>query len=375
LERSEEMRTATVLLIVLLAVGVATAFEGEKEKAFVQPVPGSFQLLDCSDAIPIYCGVPVTGNTYTNPNNVEYYSCVGWQEAGGEVVYELVLDDCYILTMTLSNYTGDPDVFLLGSCDENDCIEYAHISVTTECLDPGTYYVVVDGYYSSPDCDYTLTIDCVECDCPVPPCCPFEDVCCWLDFNVEHCNLIFMPCGGEPVWEWGVPVGIPDVGCDDVVITKVLGTVLADHYPPSAGEIAMIGPYMITEECWCMELCHFYDTEAYFDGGNVKVSTDAGATWELITPARGYDELETYSGNACIPGEPAFSGHQFNDTFLRDCFDLRDYIGQDVWFGFFFGSDSSIQYPGWYLKWIKTGGGYMNPVEDTSWGAIKAMYR
>ena len=58
-----------------------------------------------------------------------------------------------------------------------------------------------------------------------------------------------------------------------------------------------------------------------------------------------------------------------------DCFDLSDFIGQDVWFGFFFGSDGSITYPGWYIKWIKTGGGQVSPVEDTSWGAIKAMYR
>ena len=46
-----------------------------------------------------------------------------------------------------------------------------------------------------------------------------------------------------------------------------------------------------------------------------------------------------------------------------------------MWFGFFFGSDGSIVYPGWYVKWIKTGGGHTTPVEDSSWGAIKAMYR
>jgi hypothetical protein len=369
------MRTVTALLIVLLAAGLAVAHEGEKEKPFVQPEPGALQLLNCDNAIPIYCGVPVTGNTYTNPDVVQYYSCVGWQETGGEVVYVLELDDCYILTMTLSDYTGDPDVFLLSACDENECIDYAHISTTTECLDPGTYYVVVDGYYSNPSCDYTLTIDCEPCDCPVPPCCPFDYICCWTDWNVEHCNLVFLPCGGEPIWEWDYPVGVPDIACDDVVVTKLLGTVIAGDYPALAGEIAMVGPYMITNECWCMELCHFYDTEAYFDGGNVKVSTDGGATWSLITPARLYDEDATSGANACIPGEPAFSGHQFNTMFLRDCFDLRDYIGQDVWFGFFFGSDSSVQYPGWYLKWLKTGGGHVNPVEDASWGAIKAMYR
>ena len=33
-------------------------------------------------------------------------------------------------------------------------------------------------------------------------------------------------------------------------------------------------------------------------------------------------------------------------AFIRDCFDLSDFIGQNVWFGVFFGSDSSVTYPG-----------------------------
>jgi hypothetical protein len=367
------MRTATALLIALLVIGIAATAVAEKEKLYEPPVPGTFQLLDCSDAIPVVCGGTYTSTNVGAPNNVENYSCVGWTESGGEVVFVLELDDCFVVTGQIAPEGCDLDVFFLSECDENECLTYGDTAFTTDCLLPGTYYIVVDGYYGA-ECPFSLTVDCEPCECPAEPCCPFVDVCCWLDFNVEHCNLIFLPCDGAPVWEWGVPVGIPEVGCDDVVITKVLGTVLAGSYPANAGEIAMVGPYAITEECWCMELCHYYDTESGFDGGNVKVSTDAGATWSLIHPARGYDR-DAYSAPMCIPGEPVFSGHQFNTTFLRDCFDLRDYIGQDVWFGFFFGSDSSVQYPGWYLKWVKTGGGYANPVEDTSWGSIKAMYR
>jgi hypothetical protein len=363
------MRIATVLLIGLLVLAAATAVAQDKAKPYVAPVPGTLQLLDCSNATPVTCGDSFDDTNVGAPNNVQSYSCVGWTESGGEVVYALNLVHTTNLTVSLSNMSADFDAFLLGSCDENDCLEYGDSSFGYT-LDPGSYYIVVDGY-SGATGTYTLTIDCEEL---LPPCCPFDDVCCWLDFNVEHCNLIFMPCGGASVWEWGVPVGIPQIGCDDVVITKVLGTVLADDYPPSSGEIAMVGPFMVTEECWCMELCHYYDTESGFDGGNVKISTDAGATWELITPARGYDR-DAYTSPPCVSGEPVFSGHQFNTTFLRDCFDIRDYMGQNVWFGFFFGSDSSIQYPGWYIKWVKTGGGYSNPVEDTSWGAIKAMYR
>jgi hypothetical protein len=371
--REDAMRIATVLAIGLLVLVAATAFAEDKAKPYVPPVPGTTQLLDCSNATPVVCGETYTGTNVGAPNNVEYYSCSGWLESGGEVVYYLDLDDCFEVTAEIVPDGCDLDVFILSECDENECIAYGNTIATTNCLEPGTYYIVVDGYYGA-ECGYTLTVTCEPCECPVPPCCPFPDACCWLDFNVEHCNLVMLPCGGAPVWEWGVPVGIPEVGCDDVVITKVLGTVLAGDYYTDSGEIAMIGPFAITDDCWCLELCHFYDTEAGYDGGNVKASTDGGTSWELITPARGYDQ-DAYTAPMCIPGEPVFSGHQFNTEFLRDCFDLRDYIGQSVWIGFFFGSDGSVQYPGWYIKWIKTGGGEISPVEDTSWGAIKAMYR
>jgi len=36
---------------------------------------------------------------------------------------------------------------------------------------------------------------------------------------------------------------------------------------------------------------HWYDIENYFDGGNVKISLDEGASWELITPEGGYPEM------------------------------------------------------------------------------------
>lgn len=367
------MRTATVLLIALLVVGVAATAMAEKEKAFEQPGPGTKGLLDCSNATPVVCGNTYNGTNVGAPNNVQAYSCVGWTESGGEVVFTLELDNCYAVTAQIVPDGCDLDVFILSACDEAECLTYGDTSATTDCLEPGTYYIVVDGY-SAAECPFTLTVTCEPCECPEVPCCPYDYVCCWLDFNEEHCNLVFLPCEGEPVWEWDVPLDIPDVACDDVVVTKVLGTVIAGNYPPYAGEIAMVGPYSITLDCWCMELCHYYDTESGFDGANVKITTDGGATWELITPARGYD-LDAYSSPNCIGGEPVFSGHQYNTTFLRDCFDISDYIGQSVWFGFFFGSDSSVQYPGWYIKWLKTGGGHVTPVEDTSWGAIKAMYR
>jgi len=125
-----------------------------------------------------------------------------------------------------------------------------------------------------------------------------------------------------------------------------------------------------------MELCHYYDTEATYDGGNVKVSADGGATWSLVYPARGYD-LTANSSPPCVALEPVFSGHNVASAgaFVRDCFDLSDYIGQTIMVAFDFGGDSIIFYPGWYIKWVKIGSDEFSPVEQSTWGNIKAMYR
>jgi hypothetical protein len=266
--------------------------------------------------------------------------------------------------------TADLDVFFLGSCDEADCLYYGNSTFTTMCLDPGTYYIVVDGYNGATS-DYTLTVDCFT---PEPGCCPFPYTCYVVDFNLDDGGFITQPCGGAPVWQWGTPTLIPPIACDDVPVTHVLGTIIGANYPASGGEIAMVGPFFIDEFCTCLELCHYYNTEAGFDGANLKISTDGGITWTLATPNRGYDQA-LYTAPPCIPGEQAFSGHQFQGAFLRDCFNISQYVGQEIWVGFFWGSDSSVQYPGWYIKWLKIGGEEGSPTEDSSWGSIKSMYR
>ncbi len=236
----------------------------------------------------------------------------------------------------------------------------------------GFGYVGYDGAQASLD-----AIAIGECPPPPPePCCPSEYVCYVVDFNNGDGAAVPVDCGlGPNPWEWGVPANIPTVACDDVPVTNVWGTILAADYPLSAGGGLMIGPFDISPQCDCMELCHYYYSESGFDGGNVKVSTDGGTTWQIITPFGGYDDIldsEAYIAE-CVAGEETFTGD--STTFVRDCFDLSAYDGQTVMVGFFFGSDSSVAYYGWYLKWVKIGSDEYSPVQDSSWGAIKAMYR
>ena len=53
-----------------------------------------------------------------------------------------------------------------------------------------------------------------------------------------------------------------------------------------------------------------WDIEATYDGGIVQISTNGGSTWTRLSPAGGYPNTITHSGNACAGdanGTPAFS--------------------------------------------------------------------
>jgi len=290
----------------------------------------------------------------------------------------LVLDppNTYDVTASLSDMSCDLDVFILGSCDEDDCIAYGNTSATAEDLAAGTYYIVVDGYNGA-ECGYTLAVECTEL---TPPCCPSPYHCHVLDFNLSACGLVTEPCGnGVPAWEWGVPVGIPDVACDGVTVTNVVGTTLTGPYPVSMGDILVLGPFYVGPACWCLEVCHYYDFESDYgvwDGGNVKISHD-GTTWTLVTPSDGYDGVapdeSSYYHPECVAGEPVFA--HSSGGFVRDCFDLSEYMCESYYIGFFVGSDTwSTDDLGWYIKWVKLGG-QVTATERTTWGAIKAFYR
>ncbi|MFH1501808.1 MAG: hypothetical protein ABIG03_02045 [Candidatus Eisenbacteria bacterium] len=210
---------------------------------------------------------------------------------------------------------------------------------------------------------------------PEDPCCPSASVCQELNFNANGGGGVAVACGAGPVpWAWGTMAVHPPTDCDDEPISNEWGTNSGSDYPAQKGEALVVGPLDITVDCTCLGLCHYYDIEDGYDGGNVKVSTDGGSTWELVYPHGGYDDVLDSSTHIaeCVAGEQVFTGDSVE--YVRDCFDLSAYVGEQVKVGFFFGSDDSSEYAGWYLRWLKLGSD-SSPVEESSWGSIKAMYR
>ncbi len=248
-----------------------------------------------------------------------------------------------------------------------DLAEYTTGQTVTICL----VYEGYDGAQASFDALYIGGQE-----GPPETCCPLPGSACEvIDFGITGGGAQLELCeGGLAVWGWEPDPEVPSLSCDGVPVTSLAGTTIGATYPSLAGEIIYFGPFSITSDCWCLELCHYYRIESGYDGGNVRVSDDQGATWTVVRPDEGYDDvLDSVSYPAvCVHGEEVFTGA--SDGFVMDCFNLSTYEGSDVLIGFAFGSDSSDVSRGWYVRSLKLGGG-STAVEHSSWGGIKALYR
>ena len=152
------------------------------------------------------------------------------------------------------------------------------------------------------------------------------------------------------VWEWGAPTNGPGAAYEG---NNVWATVLGGDYPSSMDatlDVPVITldankPYAV------MSFWQWYYFETNYDGGNVKVSGDGGATWTIVTPDVGYNGTGR-SGNAGVPNEPIFTGYN-NDYWHKATFDLSAYAGQSVMIRFHAGSDGSVQRSGWYVDYVR----------------------
>ena len=145
---------------------------------------------------------------------------------------------------------------------------------------------------------------------------------------------------GQPDYAFG-----PEAGSG----TNCWGTNLIGPYENSAYATLTSPVFDISDMASpIMQINHWYQIESYWDGGNVKISTDGGATWVILLPEEDYPEDAVYTGNAGIPGEVAYSGTTIGNFWHTVQFTLNP-SDSLVQFRFDFGSDASVQYAGWYI--------------------------
>jgi hypothetical protein len=171
------MKKATILIVAISLIALPALAEEKVDEGSV--ILGS--TLDCTDAQTGTCGDILLGVVGNQPGGPLEYGCSTLDyDQCDEVVYEICLaaDDNLTLVMNYNHVSGetDLDMFLLGSCDEADCIDSATGTSGVETIGPvaltaGTYYVVVDGWTTSGvgrcvDGSHDLA---VECSSPCGP--------------------------------------------------------------------------------------------------------------------------------------------------------------------------------------------------------------
>jgi hypothetical protein len=203
---------------------------------------------------------------------------------------------------------------------------------------------------------------------------------------VYDCSGILQTCGDAdcvPIWEVGCPVplpsGMPTTDCYGNLICDLgggwnwmIGTFRGGSpgYPDRSGERLILDTLVVSDACYLVEMCHWYDTEPYWDGGNFDV--DDGSGWTVLAPIGGYPEDAISTSACCVGGQPGFSGS--SGGWVTDCWDLSAYVGSTVMIAVKFGSDYSVTYSGWYIMPPVAGGEVVTPIDKTTWGKIKAMY-
>jgi len=133
------------------------------------------------------------------------------------------------------------------------------------------------------------------------------------------------------LWEIGPPIYGPDSAFSG---TKVAATNLSGNYPDDADAYLISPPIILPKllnpkDKIRLHFWQWYETESSYDECTVMVSNDNGVTWTALI---------------------SFDGDQ-EDWRLADI-DLSSYAEDTVRINFYFHSDQSINYAGWYIDAI-----------------------
>jgi len=156
---------------------------------------------------------------------------------------------------------------------------------------------------------------------------------------------------GTSSWAWGSPSSGPNSAYQGV---NVWATNLTGEYGNNEhAELTTLTLDLTGFNNPKLQFTHWYDIEEYYstpgsawDGGNVKISTDDGSTYQILTPLGGYPYTISASSNA-MNGQAVYSGTSIGWELAE--FDLAAYVEQQIILKFDFSTDGSVTEAGWYI--------------------------
>lgn len=148
------------------------------------------------------------------------------------------------------------------------------------------------------------------------------------------------------VWEVGAPTSGPMSAHSG---NNVAATVLAGNYPDYA-DAFLISPSVNLPNVTgiILSFWHWFKTESRYDYCYVLITTDNGLTWQ---------QLKSYNGSSGV--------------WLNERIDLSTYRNQMIKIGFYFHSDYSITYEGWYIDDIAIE--ILTSGDTLNWTALASM--
>jgi hypothetical protein len=158
----------------------------------------------------------------------------------------------------------------------------------------------------------------------------------YQDFEANNGGFIADPATGG--WEWGVPTSGPSSAYSGV---KCWGTGV---YGPSADWNLNSCRYIALINNPLIGFMHWYQIESYYDGANIKYSTN-DTNWTLLHPF-----IDPYNGVFLPPAfESCWTGTTAGNFWHPAVVVIPVNAGQIFWVRWHFHSDASVQYPGWYV--------------------------
>jgi len=152
---------------------------------------------------------------------------------------------------------------------------------------------------------------------------------------------------GTGEWEWGTPTDMGSSAAHSPV--KCWGTDLDSAYNAYSKNtlyspaIPLTGAPIYSLDFWMW----YYFEGASYDGANLKITTDNGLTWEILTTSVAYTGTVTGTTDTLMLGQQVWGG--IDTIWTPVSVDLTPYAGQTIILKIDQGSDLSVQYAGIYI--------------------------